>query len=764
MDMFFGWLRRDSRLPGGPVDLDLAVRTTDVSDLPGTIREVFRKGRNSAPLRVSTVYAVVGAAWLLIEHNLLGGPAIYKDFFFLFATTWMLYWLVSHGLSRIQRSEEALRVSEEHLQNILESNPCGVLLIDEDRILTFVNSAAAEILGVEQGRMLGRSYESFKDRWEFSTTDGTRIPSKDLPWERVLRSGETLRDLEFSIKHPGGDRMVLSVNSAPLQSPDGRIIGAVSSFFDISERRKEEFLTLQKLFLAAQQSPITVMITDTDLRVEYVNPAHGRMTGYLPEEVLGERVHTLFHGTPDIFGEIVTALREGVRWSGIHQSTRKDGELLWESVGVSSIRDQEGKISHFLWVREDITEKHQVEKELRESEERFRQIFVQNEEPVLIFRADSTEVLDANPAAIELYGFPLEMLKEDGPILFLLPGELDRFAGWVCGIRSDRPLSVDMTTQVKRDGSRILVSIRGKTIRLRDGIVSYCTFRDITSRIEAEEAAKSRQAQLIHASRMASMGTMVSGVAHEINNPNNLIMFNAPMLRAVWSDSEKILSRRFEEEGEFPIGGVPYSEMRGIIPQLFDGISEASQRIKNIVANLKDYSRQEKGEVECLINVNEVVQAAIGIINHQILKGTRNFRVEYGSPPPRVDGYAQQLEQVVINLVLNALTSLPGPGSGVRVATVARRETGRVEIVVEDEGHGMSKEVIERVTEPFFTTRTENGGLGLGLSLSSAIVQDHKGEMVFESEVGKGTTVRVILPASEGVPVEEEAVSIPDES
>jgi len=739
----------------------MAVRTTGISDLFGTLREVARKGRRNVPLRVSTVYAAVGAAWLLVEHKLLGGPAIYKDFFFLFATTWMLYWLVSLGLSRIQRSEEALRVSEEHLQNILESNPCGILLIDENRILTYANNAASEILGVGQGRMLGRSYQSLKDRWEFSTTDGIRIPSKDLPWERVLRSGETLRDLEFGIMHPGGDRRVLSVNSAPLRSPDGRIIGAVSSFFDISERRKEEFLTLQKLFLAAQQSPITVMITDTDFQVEYINPAHARATGYSPEEVLGRRIHTLFHGTPDIFGEIVTALREGARWSGIQRSARKDGELRWESVGVSAIRDQEGNISHYLWVREDITEKHRVEKELRESEERFRQIFEQNEEPVLIFRAGSIEVMDANPAAVDLYGFPLEVLKENGPSLFLLPGDRDRFAGWICGIRSDHPLSVDLTTQVKRDGSRILVSIRGKSIRLREGVVSYCTFRDITSRIEAEESAKSRQAQLIHASRMASVGTMVSGVAHEINNPNNLIMFNAPMLRAVWKDSEKILSRRFEEEGEFPIGGVPYSEMRGIIPQLFDGISEASQRIKNIVANLKDFSRQEKADVQCMINVNEVVKAAVGIINHQILKGTRNFRVEYGTPPPRVNGCAQQLEQVVINLILNALDSLPGPGSGIRVATLDRRETGRVEIVVEDEGHGMPEEVIGRVTEPFFSTKTENGGLGLGLSLSSAIVQEHDGQMVFESEVGKGTTVRVILPASEGVQGEEEAVSIP---
>jgi len=855
-------------------------------DRLAALRAPAWKGDKSIPLKICIVYAAVASLWIVIEHTILGGGAIYKDLFFIFSTTWLLYILVVHGTRKIHRSEAALRESEGHLKSILETNPCGIILVDHQGILRYANFAAADILGLRQEIMMGQPYD--ESRWSLMNSDGSAVSPGDLPGARVLRGGETLTDMEYSVKRPDGERLILSVNSAPLVSEDGGIVGMVASFFDISDRRRAETLHLQKLYLAAQQTPTTVMITDTDWIIEYVNPSHARMTGYSVEEVIGTRHTAVCEGSPDLSREIASAVGGAGRWTKVCRNARKNGEPYWESISVTPIRDQDGNVNHYLWVREDITEKrlaeealkenqeryrdlvesisdcvwevapdlslkyvspkirdqlgyepeevigktpfdlmpafeverlsgflHRIisehlpferveaialhkdgryivletnglpvhspqgdfqgwrmvsrdiserkrsEEALRESEERFRMIFEQNEEPVIIFRPGSTQVLDANPAAASIFGFTIEELKQVGPALFLTPDCRDEFEGWIRGIGEDSPLSVDQTSHRRKDGTNILVSIRGKTIRLKEGVVSYCTFRDITARIRAEEEAKSKQAQLIHANRMASLGTMVSGVAHEINNPTNLIMFNSPMLRSAWSDAEKILVRHFEEGGDFPVGGIPFSEMRGIVPRLFEGISEASQRIKNIVGNLKDFSRQDKSRLDCVIDVNEVVKAAVGIINHQIIKGTRNFRVEYGAPPPKVRGCAQQLEQVVINLVLNSLDALPDIGSGVRVATSTNRESGVVEILVEDEGSGMSREVMERVTEPFFSTKLETGGLGLGLSLSFSIIREHKGGMIFESKVGKGTTVRVTLPAIDDTMEASQQVSIP---
>jgi len=164
------------------------------------------------------------------------------------------------------------------------------------------------------------------------------------------------------------------------------------------------------------------------------------------------------------------------------------------------------------------------------------------------------------------------------------------------------------------------------------------------------------------------------------------------------------------------------------------------------VENLKDFARQDIPNRRTPVQVNDVVRLAVSILNHEILHTTHHFEVAYGKDLPTVMGSSQRLEQVVINLLNNALQSLSSNRQGIRVTTRLAPETGKVEVCVEDEGAGMSPEMLERIKEPFFSTRLENGGLGLGVSICRSIVQEHKGTMDFESEVGKGTRVVVRLP------------------
>ena len=147
------------------------------------------------------------------------------------------------------------------------------------------------------------------------------------------------------------------------------------------------------------------------------------------------------------------------------------------------------------------------------------------------------------------------------------------------------------------------------------------------------------------------------------------------------------------------------------------------------------------------MRINDVVRTAVSILNHEIMKGTHRFDLELGEGIPPVSGSSQELEQVVINLVNNALQALPSNGQGITVSTRAVPETGEVEVNVADEGVGMSPEVLERTKEPFFSTRLDSGGLGLGLSICRSIVKDHRGTLAFESGVGKGTLAIVRLPA-----------------
>jgi signal transduction histidine kinase len=184
-----------------------------------------------------------------------------------------------------------------------------------------------------------------------------------------------------------------------------------------------------------------------------------------------------------------------------------------------------------------------------------------------------------------------------------------------------------------------------------------------------------------------------------------------------------------------------------VVPRLAAGISDASARIKTIVSNLKDFARQDRSRGHVPVNVNDAVRAAVAIMNHEVIKATHRFSASFAEGLPPVAGSAQELEQVVVNLLNNALQALPSNRRGVTVATRLDPNAGEVVLEVADEGCGMSPEVLDKIAEPFFSTRMDSGGLGLGLSICRSILKEHGGSLSFESEVGKGTRAIVRLPA-----------------
>jgi PAS domain S-box-containing protein len=388
-------------------------------------------------------------------------------------------------------------------------------------------------------------------------------------------------------------------------------------------------------------------------------------------------------------------------------------------------------------------------KELRESEERFRQIFEQNEDAIMIFEPKTFRIVDVNPVAENLFGYTREELTGNGLSLFIAQRDFFDIREIVSNVSDDKDFPTGYKTYMKRDGTKIIVTVQGKPVRLKNDTVIYCSFRDITEKVLIEEEARLIQAKLIHFNKMTSLGLLASGIAHEINNPNNFIMFNAPLVSEAWKDGIQILTEYYHEHGDFYIGGLPFSEMKEIIPKLISGITDGSRRIKNIVDNLKDFSRQEKVGINAEVDINKVINAAVLILNNQIKKYTENFVFDYQENLPTIKGNAQQLEQVIINLILNSLQALPGKSCGIWISTAFDRErSGHVTVKVRDEGIGMSMDVIDRVTEPFYTTKLNAGGTGLGLFISYSIINEHQGSLEFKSKTGEGTTAIVKLPAS----------------
>ena len=272
------------------------------------------------------------------------------------------------------------------------------------------------------------------------------------------------------------------------------------------------------------------------------------------------------------------------------------------------------------------------------------------------------------------------------------------------------------------------------------------TILDITERKRLEQEAKHAQTKLIHANKMSALGMLVSSVAHEVNNPNNFIMFNSSLLHSAWKDMAQVLDRYAVEDPAFKIAGLPYAEMREAVPKLLTGITEGSRRIKGMVDHLRELSREDRSGLGNAIDINSAVRSALVILKNEIMKHTDQFSLEPGDPLPLVTGSSQQVEQVVINLVQNALQALSNRKQAVTVRTFDDQDQRTVVIEVQDGGGGISPKDLQRITEPFFTTKLDSGGTGLGLSISNSIIRDHRGRIEFESEEGKGTTVRVKLP------------------
>ncbi len=272
--------------------------------------------------------------------------------------------------------------------------------------------------------------------------------------------------------------------------------------------------------------------------------------------------------------------------------------------------------------------------------------------------------------------------------------------------------------------------------------------RNITAKVKMEKDAKMFQAKMVHANKMTSLGTLVSGVAHEINNPNTYIKSNAQLLSRMWNNAKPILENYRNRHKDVTIGGFSCSELIDHVPKLLKDLDEGSIRIQNIVDNLRDFARPEKANIDREIIINDVVQASISILKNQIHRYTEKFRFVEGKNLPFVKGNAQQIEQVIINLIMNSLHSLENKDSGVTVSTSTTSKKDSLIIKVKDEGTGMTKETLDRITEPFFTTKLESGGTGLGLSISYAIIKEHEGSLDFDSEPGKGTTATIKLPSN----------------
>jgi len=278
----------------------------------------------------------------------------------------------------------------------------------------------------------------------------------------------------------------------------------------------------------------------------------------------------------------------------------------------------------------------------------------------------------------------------------------------------------------------------------------YGLINDITELKKAERLTEIKQRQLLQADKMASLGILVSGIAHEINNPNNFILLNIRLFSKIWTDILPILENYFQENGDFALAGMPYNTSIDKIDASIQGILSGSQRIKEIVQSLTNYARQDTGLRDQAVHIDIVVQNALTIVSNLVKKSTDYLTVMIGDDLPALRGNSQQLEQVIINLITNACQSLEKKSQAISLNGYFDRRENVVIFEVLDQGVGIPEEDLRHIFDPFFTTKRNMGGTGLGLSISYNIIKSHGGELVLESQPGEGTRALIRLPVMSG--------------
>ena len=270
----------------------------------------------------------------------------------------------------------------------------------------------------------------------------------------------------------------------------------------------------------------------------------------------------------------------------------------------------------------------------------------------------------------------------------------------------------------------------------------------IMSAYNAKQAQlqEAHKKELAHTEKLVTLGTLVSEVAHEVNNPNNSLMLDIESMRKIMEEIVPIIDDHTQARPDFEIRGFPYDELKKEIKAMTDRMKRNSERIKRIVSDLRLFAKNEVPMSENVL-INDVVRSAIMVIDHIIKKYTKNFHVICGENIPMIKGNIQYMEQVIINLIKNACQALSDFEKGVYVSIVFDKDRKNIVLTVRDEGKGMDADMLKNLFTPFITTKGKEG-TGLGLSICNNIVKSHNGRIEVESKLSVGTTIRVILPVA----------------
>ena len=604
----------------------------------------------------------------------------------------------------------------ERLSSFPEENPHPVFELDRHGAVRYSNPAAEALF---------RQFDLSPDRHY-------RVLPRDLSAivDSCVREQRDLRGVEHAI-----EGRTLSWAFHPVLETD--LVHAYGQ--DVTEHKRAEE-QLRKLSRAVEQSPAAVVITDTQGTIEYVNPKFVEVTGYVADEVIGQNPRILKSGEmpSEVYKRMWKAISSGKEWRGEFHNKKKNGELYWELASISAIRNSEGQITHYLAVKEDITERKRLEQELRLSEARTRAILDHAADGIIT--VNERGVLESlNVAAEQIFGYAADELLGKNINLLMPAPHSDEHDGYLRSYLNGDPKKVigirrELVGQ-RKDGSTFPMELHVCEVQ-HDGCRIFAGFvRDLSRRKQLEQARIDHlqlEQERNHLQEAVQAHVKVLGVVgHELRTP----------LASVRAMAEFLLKE----------------EVRGTTEAdtFLQSIHDEVIRMAGMVNDLLEVARMNSGAARwnwSEVRVARACDDAIETVSRLIDRDKVALAVIVDPPDLRMTGDAEAIRRLLVNLLNNAHKHTAEGSIRVQASEMYRDNHCWVKLQVSDSGEGIPPEIAKRLGMPFalnsgIVGETHVQGSGLGLAICRGIVAAHGGAISVETVPGQGTSVTILLRA-----------------
>jgi len=487
----------------------------------------------------------------------------------------------------------------------------------------------------------------------------------------------------------------------------------------VNNKKQEGFNRHQNEYqILFEESPCYITVQDRDLKLLKYNREFEKTFSPEPGDFCFKAYKGRSEKCPNC--PVLRTFEDGQPHVSEEQAVTKDGTETYWLVKTSPLKNDKGEVIAAIEMSLDLTQMKSLEREARKSEEKYRIIFNTIPNPVFVLNAETLKILDCNESVAAVYGFSKDEI--------FMTSFLDLFLGndrksYEVSLKSTN--IIDRARQVRKDGKVIYVSIHISSSEFNGWKVFLVTTSDITVRLMAEQ-------QLIQAGKMATLGEMATGIAHELNQPLSVIKTASSFLRRKAGSGEQIKA--------------------GILGTMAEEIDTHVDRASKIIGHMRDFGRKSDVARE-KVQVNDVLKRAVDFFKQQLKLREIEVVEDFCEDLPPILADPNRLEQVFVNLLINARDAIEKKWEqrdhkeeAKRITLRTRAEDAMVTIEVSDTGTGIPEAILHRIFEPFFTTKKVGKGTGLGLSISYGIVQDYDGTIHVESNEGEGATFIIRFP------------------